>query len=74
MRLGLEKLATAEGKVVLEIGFGTGHALVALAQAVGDSGKGYQMPTAMENLMPKMLPLVIPYFMPKMANYLRRGE
>jgi demethylmenaquinone methyltransferase/2-methoxy-6-polyprenyl-1,4-benzoquinol methylase len=41
VRLGLEKLAVAEGEVVLEIGFGTGHALVALAQAVEDSGKVY---------------------------------
>jgi ubiquinone/menaquinone biosynthesis C-methylase UbiE len=41
VRLGLEKLAVAEGEVVLEIGFGTGHALVALAQAVGESGKVY---------------------------------
>ncbi|MFN2217136.1 MAG: class I SAM-dependent methyltransferase [Anaerolineae bacterium] len=41
VRLGLEELAAAEGKVVLEIGFGTGHALVVLAQAVGESGKVY---------------------------------
>ncbi len=41
VRLGLEKLTIAEGQVALEIGFGTGHALVALAQAVGDSGKVY---------------------------------
>jgi demethylmenaquinone methyltransferase/2-methoxy-6-polyprenyl-1,4-benzoquinol methylase len=41
VRLGLEELAVAEGEVVLEIGFGTGHALVALAQAVGESGKVY---------------------------------
>jgi demethylmenaquinone methyltransferase/2-methoxy-6-polyprenyl-1,4-benzoquinol methylase len=41
VRLGLEKLAAAKGEVILEIGFGTGHALVALAQAVGESGKVY---------------------------------
>jgi len=41
VRLGLEKLAAAEGEVVLEIGFGTGHALVALAQSVGETGQVY---------------------------------
>ncbi|MGD8792538.1 MAG: methyltransferase domain-containing protein [Anaerolineae bacterium] len=39
VRLGLENLAAAKGERVLEIGFGTGHALVALAQAVGESGQ-----------------------------------
>jgi ubiquinone/menaquinone biosynthesis C-methylase UbiE len=41
VRLGLDRLAIARGEVVLEIGFGTGHALVALAQAVGSAGKVY---------------------------------
>jgi ubiquinone/menaquinone biosynthesis C-methylase UbiE len=41
VQLGLEKLAAARGELILEIGFGTGHALVALAQAVGDSGRVY---------------------------------
>ena len=41
VQLGLEKLSVAGGEVALEIGFGTGHALVALAQAAGHSGKVY---------------------------------
>ena len=39
--LGLQKLGARAGEVVLEIGFGTGRCLVALAQAVGDEGKVY---------------------------------
>jgi ubiquinone/menaquinone biosynthesis C-methylase UbiE len=35
---GLHKLTVKPGQNVLEIGFGTGQALVALAQAVGDEG------------------------------------
>ncbi|MEN6434987.1 MAG: methyltransferase domain-containing protein, partial [Anaerolineaceae bacterium] len=38
---GLELLAPARGESVLEIGFGTGRALVALARAVGDNGQVY---------------------------------
>jgi demethylmenaquinone methyltransferase/2-methoxy-6-polyprenyl-1,4-benzoquinol methylase len=38
---GLEKLNARPGEKVLEIGFGTGHCLVALAQAVGAAGKVY---------------------------------
>ncbi len=41
VRAGLAQLAVATGEVVLEIGFGTGHALVALARAVGSAGKVY---------------------------------
>ena len=36
--LGLRMLSVQEGETVLEIGFGTGHAIVALAQSVGESG------------------------------------
>jgi demethylmenaquinone methyltransferase/2-methoxy-6-polyprenyl-1,4-benzoquinol methylase len=35
---GLELLAPAPGERILEVGFGTGHGLVALAEAVGASG------------------------------------
>jgi demethylmenaquinone methyltransferase/2-methoxy-6-polyprenyl-1,4-benzoquinol methylase len=36
---GLEKLAAQPGERILEIGFGTGHCLVALAKAVGPAGR-----------------------------------
>src|SRR5215208_4631175 len=36
---GLEKLAAQPGENVLEIGFGTGHCLVALAKSVGPTGR-----------------------------------
>jgi demethylmenaquinone methyltransferase/2-methoxy-6-polyprenyl-1,4-benzoquinol methylase len=36
---GLQMLAPQPGETVLEIGYGTGHALVWLARAVGPSGK-----------------------------------
>ena len=29
------------------------------------------MPATMDNLLPKMLPLIIAYFMPKMGAYLK---
>lgn len=38
-RAGLELLKPRAGESVLEIGFGTGHSLVALAKAVGPTGK-----------------------------------
>lgn len=40
-RAGLEKLDARPGEKVLEIGFGTGHSLVSLAQSVGKAGKVY---------------------------------
>jgi ubiquinone/menaquinone biosynthesis C-methylase UbiE len=40
-RLGLELLGIQAGEIVLEIGFGTGQALVDLAAASGDSGRVY---------------------------------
>ena len=39
MRLGLELLAAQEGEAILEIGSGTGKALVSLCQSVGREGK-----------------------------------
>lgn len=36
---GLEKLSAQPGEKILEIGFGTGHCLVAIAKAVGPSGR-----------------------------------
>jgi demethylmenaquinone methyltransferase/2-methoxy-6-polyprenyl-1,4-benzoquinol methylase len=41
VRAGLRMLDAAEGERILEIGFGTGHALVSLAGAVGISGRVY---------------------------------
>ena len=38
---GLQKLDAEEGETALEIGFGTGHGILALAQSVGNSGKVY---------------------------------
>jgi ubiquinone/menaquinone biosynthesis C-methylase UbiE len=37
--IGIQKLKVRTGEIVLEIGFGTGHALLALAKSVGDPGR-----------------------------------
>jgi demethylmenaquinone methyltransferase/2-methoxy-6-polyprenyl-1,4-benzoquinol methylase len=41
--LGLEKLKPVAGETILEIGYGTGHALLEMARAVGNTGKVYGM-------------------------------
>jgi ubiquinone/menaquinone biosynthesis C-methylase UbiE len=48
--IGLERLGVGEGEIALEIGFGTGHGIEALAQSVGESGKVYGI-----DISPKML-------------------
>lgn len=37
--IGLQKLNAQPGEKILEIGFGTGHCILALAQAVGEKGE-----------------------------------
>ncbi|MBI5030160.1 MAG: methyltransferase domain-containing protein [Chloroflexi bacterium] len=51
-QIGLQKLGVQSGEVALEIGFGTGHGIVALAQVVGELGKVYGI-----DLSPRMLAL-----------------
>lgn len=48
--IGLRKLAASEGEAVLEIGFGTGHGILALARSVGSSGRVHGL-----DLSPRML-------------------
>ncbi len=38
---GLQKLNVEEGETILEIGFGTGHGITAMANSVGNAGKVY---------------------------------
>ena len=38
---GVRKLGPQEGAAILEIGFGTGHSILALGNAVGETGKVY---------------------------------
>jgi ubiquinone/menaquinone biosynthesis C-methylase UbiE len=47
---GLQKLGAVEGEKVLEIGFGTGPSVLALARSVGESGKVYGI-----DISPRML-------------------
>jgi len=39
--MALERLAIKEGETVLEIGFGSGHCLRRIAEAIGETGKAY---------------------------------
>ncbi|MCA9031746.1 MAG: class I SAM-dependent methyltransferase [Planctomycetaceae bacterium] len=52
---GLELLAVQAGESVLEIGYGTGHSIVALAKAVGESGqvKGVDISSGMRDVAQK---------------------
>ncbi|HEY44480.1 MAG TPA: methyltransferase domain-containing protein [Anaerolineae bacterium] len=43
VKVGLDILKAKEGETILEIGYGTGKALLALAEAVGDGGRVYGM-------------------------------
>ncbi len=49
-QVGLQMLGVQRGEVVLEVGFGTGHGIVALAQGVGEFGKVYGI-----DLSPRMV-------------------
>jgi len=47
---GLKKLAPKPGEQILEVGFGTGHCLVAIAGAVGQNGKAFGIDISEEML------------------------
>ena len=47
----LDSLAVREGEKILEIGFGTGHCLAAIAKAVGPEGKAYGMDISEQMLL-----------------------
>ena len=49
-KAGLEKLAAQPGEKILEVGFGTGHCLVELAQPVGHAGRVYGVDLSEEML------------------------
>jgi demethylmenaquinone methyltransferase/2-methoxy-6-polyprenyl-1,4-benzoquinol methylase len=54
---GLEKLKVSAGESVLEIGFGTGHCIQAMAESVGSSGKvcGIDLSSGMLNITQKRI-------------------
>lgn len=54
---GLAKFAPTRGERLLEIGVGTGHCLVELAEAVGPSGKVYGIDIS-ENMVAKTMSLL----------------
>ncbi len=64
---GLRKLGAVEGERVLEIGFGTGHALTALARSVGELGKVYGI-----DISPRMLDMA--FSMLVRSGYEKRVE
>ncbi len=50
IKTGLEKLSIKKGETVLEIGFGTGHGMLYMAESVGETGKVYGI-----DISPEML-------------------
>jgi demethylmenaquinone methyltransferase/2-methoxy-6-polyprenyl-1,4-benzoquinol methylase len=64
---GLQLLAVQKGEQVLEVGFGTGYALVEIAKSVGETGKAYGI-----DLTPEMVELATERL--KKATLLNRVE